>query len=169
MKKQTPTKRQGLQGSDNLEHSMPPFDLITSLVEGKPAKPAPGMTRAAVCRCPAHNDKRPSLLVSEREDGDILMHCRAGCSFFEVRDALGIDPVDLIPEHMRYARQKSPHKGPRFSAWQALQALAVDVIVVALCAAQIRRDGWIDDDDMRALTDAEGRIKATLKAGGFRV
>lgn len=150
-----------------------PFDLIAACVEGiREERPAPGKVRAMTCLCPAHKDRRPSLLVSEKEDGDVLMHCRAGCSFFDVRDALGVDAIDLIPAHKRHARtggNQPPDKGPRFSPWQALRALAVDVITVELAAIQIRRDGWLNDADLSALAEANDRIRGTIHAGGFRV
>ena len=149
-----------------------PFDEIAARVEAaKETKPAPGLARSMVCRCTAHDDNRPSMLVSETDDGLVLMHCRAGCTFDEIRQGLGLEPVDLIPEHLRHNRQdghRAASKGPRFSAWQALKALSVDVIVVALCAAQIRRDGWLEDADLDALIEAEGRIQDTITAGGLR-
>lgn len=45
-------------------------------------------------RCPAHDDRRASLSVTER-DGRILLHCHAGCAFESVRDALGLRNGDL--------------------------------------------------------------------------
>ncbi|MFI9651122.1 hypothetical protein [Guyparkeria halopsychrophila] len=154
------------------QHHLAPFDKVLAHVAvAKEAKPAPGLVRAMTCACPAHKDKRPSLLVSETDDGRVLMHCRAGCSFDEIRRGLGLELIDLIPEHLRHARNdanRSPHKGPRFSPWAALQALAVDVITVALAAAQIRREGWIDDADFEALMQAEARIQNTVQAGGFQ-
>lgn len=150
-----------------------PFDEIAARVEAaKENKPAPGLARAMVCRCPAHDDKRPSMLVSETEDGRVLMHCRAGCTFDEIRQGLGLDPIDLIPEHLRHARtdgNRSPHKGPRFSPWQALKALAVDVLTVEIAANQVHRGGWINNEDMAALAAARDRIRSTIEAGGFRV
>lgn len=150
-----------------------PFDLVAERIQGaKEVKPAAGLTQSLLGLCTGHDDKRPSLLVSETEDGRVLMHCRAGCTFDEIRQGLGLDPIDLIPEHLRHARtdgNRSPHAGPRFSAWQALKALSVDVIVVAIAAAQIRRDGWLDDTDLEALIQAEARIQSTIEAGGFRV
>jgi DNA primase len=35
-------------------------------------------------RCPAHDDKNPSLSVSVSPDGKILAHCHAGCSFKDI-------------------------------------------------------------------------------------
>ncbi len=40
------------------------------------------------CLCPAHDDRIPSLSLSETPDGRILYHCHAGCSQEEVRQAL---------------------------------------------------------------------------------
>lgn len=31
------------------------------------------------CRCPAHDDKRASLSITESRDGKLLVHCHAGC------------------------------------------------------------------------------------------
>lgn len=40
-----------------------------------------------IARCPAHEDRNPSLSVTER-DGKILYHCHAGCTQEAVHDAL---------------------------------------------------------------------------------
>lgn len=45
-------------------------------------------SRRAMCRCPAHDDKTPSLSVSETRDGRPLVHCFTGCKQSEVIDAL---------------------------------------------------------------------------------
>jgi phage/plasmid primase-like uncharacterized protein len=37
-----------------------------------------------VCRCPSHDDARPSLSVSEGRDGRVLVHCHAGCQRVKV-------------------------------------------------------------------------------------
>ena len=48
-------------------------------------------------RCPAHEDKTPSLSVKEGQDGAILLKCHAGCTTEAVVAALGLELADLFP------------------------------------------------------------------------
>ncbi len=48
--------------------------------------------------CPAHEDRRQSLHVSEGDDGRILVNCFAGCSVGQICEAVGIKVADLFPE-----------------------------------------------------------------------
>jgi hypothetical protein len=48
--------------------------------------------------CPAHNDRRPSLSISEGDDGRILLYCFAGCTVQNICKALGIEVKDLFPD-----------------------------------------------------------------------
>ena len=47
--------------------------------------------------CPARDDKNPSLNVGWGEDGRILFHCHAGCTFEEILLNLDLKPADLFP------------------------------------------------------------------------
>lgn len=49
-----------------------------------------------MARCPAHEDRRPSLSVSAGEDGRALVHCHAGCPALSVCSALGLTLGDLM-------------------------------------------------------------------------
>ena len=49
-----------------------------------------------VC-CPAHEDSTPSLSVKQGRD-KILLHCKAGCTWREILDAMGLDASDLFSD-----------------------------------------------------------------------
>ena len=49
------------------------------------------------CQCPAHDDNRNSLSITE-DGGKILLHCHAGCMTENICDALGITVKDLFNE-----------------------------------------------------------------------
>jgi len=42
---------------------------------------------AWMARCPAHDDRRPSLSIDETADGRVLVHCHAGC---DQRDVIAV-------------------------------------------------------------------------------
>jgi len=50
---------------------------------------------AWACRCPAHDDRKPSLGVSVGDDSRVLFHCRAGCTVEAIVSALGLSMRDL--------------------------------------------------------------------------
>ena len=54
-----------------------------------------------VCRCPAHDDKNPSLSISESTDGKTLLHCHAGCTPEAICTAANIKPADLFADKMK--------------------------------------------------------------------
>jgi hypothetical protein len=47
-------------------------------------------------RCPAHDDKNPSLAVREGRDGRTLIRCFAGCEPVAIVHAIGLDLRDLF-------------------------------------------------------------------------
>lgn len=47
--------------------------------------------------CPAHDDKSPSLSISEAQDGRVLIHCHAGCDPLNIVQAVGLELSDLFP------------------------------------------------------------------------
>ena len=49
-------------------------------------------------RCPAHEDRRPSLSVSEGDDGRALVRCHAGCTVDAICDAVGLRVADLMTD-----------------------------------------------------------------------
>ena len=76
-------------------HTTPPevedeVRVLLARLEGvRPAGP-----HSWVARCPAHDDRDPSLSVSVK-DGRVLLHCFAGCAPDEVLGAVGLTWRDL--------------------------------------------------------------------------
>jgi hypothetical protein len=48
-------------------------------------------------RCPAHEDKNPSLSTKKADDAKILVYCFAGCSVKAICDSIGISSASLFP------------------------------------------------------------------------
>ncbi len=48
------------------------------------------------CRCPAHEDREPSLTINVGDDGRALLHCFAGCSNEAICGAIGLRLGDLF-------------------------------------------------------------------------
>lgn len=51
-----------------------------------------------MAKCPAHDDKTPSLAVTQLSDGRILVKCFAGCGASEIMSQIGLQLADLFPE-----------------------------------------------------------------------
>jgi len=73
-----------------------PETIAHALGEGKEFQNGDGSWNTV---CPAHNDKGPSLTVSEGNGGRLLVHCHSGCRQEDVIDAL--KRQDLWPRARR--------------------------------------------------------------------
>lgn len=69
-----------------------------------------GVTKTADgwrARCPAHDDRQPSLSISEGADGRVLLHCHAGCSTESICQSLGLSVSDLFQSSNTSALRRS--------------------------------------------------------------
>lgn len=64
-----------------------------------------------VARCPAHDDREASLSISVGDDGKVLLHCFAGCSFDAIRAALDMAPGELFADNTN-GRSNGASHGP---------------------------------------------------------
>jgi hypothetical protein len=78
-----------------------PIDRILSHLKGV-RKTATGW----VARCPAHEDRRPSLSITKGSDGTVLVKCHAGCKTPAIVAALGLSLRDLFPSKSRFFSHK---------------------------------------------------------------
>ena len=83
------------------------IDDFLRRVEEKAGKSPKRMGSSYSCCCPAHEDRNPSLSVSEASDGRILLKCHAGCSADEICAALDVSVSDLFSESREeYQRER---------------------------------------------------------------
>ena len=112
--------------------------------------------------CPAHDDRGPSLSITEGDDGRVLVHCFAGCSVHEIVAAVGLDIADLFPPRESSGK---PMRRP-FPAADVLRAIAHEALVVAAAARTMANQGQLSPDDIGRLIEAASRIQAGVTAAG---
>ncbi len=108
-----------------------------------------------VARCPAHEDRRPSLSVRELDDGRVLAHCFGGCDVQSVLGAVGLSFEALFPP--REIEHGRPVKRP----WNAAQLLHLldheSLVVFAACADKAKR-GALSEADLQRMSLARDRL-----------
>ena len=110
-------------------------------------------------RCPAHDDKGPSLSVRALPDGRTLLHCFAGCGADEVLGAVGLDMAELFPpKGDAGAGATAAQRRHLLPAGQALELLHDEAQLVALCASNLAHGCELDDADLDRLLQAAGRV-----------
>ena len=65
-----------------------------------------GVNKWNAC-CPAHNDKSPSLSITETSDGTVLLKCWVGCTAQDIVSAIGLALRGLFPGEKRERRAPS--------------------------------------------------------------
>ena len=107
--------------------------------------------------CPAHDDRSPSLSISERDDGKVLIHCFAGCETEDVLSAIGLTFSDLMPERIGGEHKNRAH---RFDARQVLATLDHESLVIAIIGADFLEHRVIDELTWNRLANSVGRVNA---------
>lgn len=116
-----------------------------------------------LARCPAHEDKSPSLTLRELDDGRVLAHCFSGCDIHEILSATGLEFSDLYPE--KEIQHGKPERRP-FPAVDVLRAIAFEAMIVAMAASSLAGRLALAETDRARLLLAASRIQAALTAAG---
>ena len=111
-----------------------------------------------MARCPAHDDRSPSLGVKDCGDGFIVVNCLAGCETEDVLSALGLTFSDVMPERIGTEHSYKPVR-KRFDAGQVLRVLRSEAILVAIAAENIAEGITLSDDDRDRVFNAACRIR----------
>lgn len=101
-----------------------------------------------IARCPAHEDRSPSLTVKDVGDGRTLIHCFAGCGALDVLDALGLDWASLYPPNDDY------------KPLRARRERSVDELVVEIAMADMRAGKALSGPDRDRCREALTRLDA---------
>ena len=83
-----------------------PIDVVLDSLEHatgyRPKKTSSGWQ----CRCPSHDDDKPSLSISEGRDGKVLLHDHAGCRNADIVRDIGLTLADLFPSKGRSQKRR---------------------------------------------------------------
>jgi len=118
-----------------------------------------------LARCPAHDDKRPSLSVRELDDGRVLVHDFGGCAVTDVLAAVGLELDALFPEKASSHRQRGSRRP--FPAADVLRAVEQEVLIAAVAASCLGNGGLLSDSDRARLLVAAGRLYAAVRGSGY--
>lgn len=113
-----------------------------------------------LARCPAHEDRSPSLSIAGGDDGRVLVKCFAGCDVHEIATAVGLTVSDLFPDRPA-DRPFTPRK--YFPAADVLEALADEVMVVWVISRDMEMLKPVSIDDFDRLSVANRRIQEALE------
>lgn len=109
-----------------------------------------------IARCPAHDDRSPSLSIREADGGRVLIHCFGGCKTGAILDAIGVEFSTLFEK-----REPGAHYRPIKASYPASDLLLLishEAQVVAQIAALAQERPWLEDEEIDRLVTAAERI-----------
>jgi RecA-family ATPase len=101
-----------------------------------------------IARCPAHQDRSPSLSLSQGVDGRVLIHCHAGCQTRDVLAAIGLELRDLFPGSLS-DEQRASYRRTALEKERQFEQLIVEAA----------KQAPMSDEDIQRLGEAHARLK----------
>lgn len=114
--------------------------VLSCLDKVKPA----GANKWKAC-CPAHDDKSPSLAITETSKGTVLLKCWTGCTTQSILTAIGLEFRDLFPG------SSTARRGPSAAAVKHERA-------VYLIGKALLDKGALEGDDLQRFNLAKQRL-----------
>ena len=130
-------------------------------------------------RCPAHEDRNPSLSLTVGDTGRVVAFCHSGCSFDEIRDALGVGGAEMAiapaPPPVAPRTPTPLPTGPNVTIYPYVDAEGADQFAVvrrdtakgkSISQWRPQGDGWIPSGPgsnrplyrLPDLTGSDGRV-----------
>ena len=110
--------------------------------------------------CPAHDDKSPSLVLSELDDGRVLIHCFAGCGAAEILESMDLNFTELFPAAIN--NSYSPRVSNPWNAWDVLHGLAFEILIAWNIAKAMHSGATPTTDEVKRLLLCVNRLSAGL-------
>lgn len=99
-----------------------------------------------IALCPCHDDRNPSLSVTVKPDGGVLIYCPAcGAKGTDVCRTLSIEVSALFPPSDTPKCEKQSRSG--FSAWQLLHGLKDDLVRLLVVANAMKSISALSGED----------------------
>ena len=111
--------------------------------------------------CPAHEDRSPSLAVTETDDGRILLKCFGGCSVQAIVGAIGMEMSDLFPDSKDHYKPKVKNA---FYATDLLKLIEFESTLVIIAANDLANGKQLSDNDRSRLKQAHERILEAVRS-----
>jgi DNA primase len=116
-----------------------------------------------VARCPAHEDKSPSLSLSEK-NGIPLIHCFAGCEPLAILEAVGLSWPDILPEKL----DRESHQRPIRNVQRVAEERARAEVYLETLKKMIDHECYIPtQDDTRRAKACLQYLKSHQIPGGW--
>lgn len=107
-------------------------------------------------RCPAHQDKSPSLSI--RDNGErILVHCFAGCDASNILAAIGLSWRDLYRDEFKASYEQACHQRVKLPP---LDPLALERRIIQIGLADLDAGKALSAEDRARYELALMRVKA---------
>lgn len=155
---------QDARGMQN-HHSTGPADVHALLGRLEAVKQT--RSDAWQARCPAHDDRHPSLNIRLADDGKILLKCWSGCGAADIVAAVGLELADLFPQRDRDTWSKPVSPGQRWIPRDVIASMAHEALIVALGAEEVANGAVHTAEDRHRLMVAVGRLRAAAKGVGY--
>jgi len=111
-----------------------------------------------LARCPAHDDKSPSLSIRELPDGRILLHDFALCSIEEILNSVELTFDALFPERATGGHVPREHRP--YNPSDILEALSFEINVASIILDRMVNDKDITAGDWLRFNTAADRVRS---------
>lgn len=111
-------------------------------------------------RCPAHEDRTPSLAITETDDGTVLVHDFAGCTALDIMSAVGLGLRDLF--RARLDHYVKPRRPLLPTATELLALIEFDLAVIECVFADVLVGVKFTDEAQATASGALTSIRRVL-------